>query len=293
MLALHNILNGIWMINPDYASNYLPLVVNYLKGERQVVQQSQSTSDKPELSSKNAIKVAVIKNDGYQVDDDEYVLPIEAPENSMAIISIVGAITKYDQFCGPVGMKTISDLLMKCYSNSNIKCIVIKGDSGGGSGLAMRLLAETISLKNKPVGFFADDCADSAMYGIAVGCDYICANSTVCEVGSIGTYGTIIDYREQLKLMGINLIEIYATASTEKNKPFIDALNGKPEALRAIIDVYNENFLSLVENSRGDRLKSDRKVWGTGKTWFAPQALELGLIDGIDTFENFINYFNS
>jgi len=281
------------MINPDYASNYLPLVVNYLKGDRQVIQQSQPSSEKLKLSAKNAIKVAVIKNDVYQVEDDEYILPIEAPENSMAIISIIGAITKYDQMCGPVGMKTISDILTKCYANSNIKCIVIKGDSGGGSGLAMRLLAETIALKNKPVGFFVDDCADSAMYGIAVGCDYICANSTVCEVGSIGTYGTIIDYREQLKLMGINLIEIYATASTEKNKPFIDALNGKPEALRAIIDVYNEYFLSLVESSRVDKLKSDRKVWGTGKTWFAPQALELGLIDGIDTFENFINYFNS
>lgn len=293
MLARHNILNGIWMINPDFASNHLPLVVSFLKGDRQVIQQSQPSSDTKKLSAKNAIKVAVIKNEGYYVEDDEYVLPIEAPENSMAIISIVGAITKYDQECGPVGMKTISDIITKCYANSNIKCIVIKGDSGGGSGLAMRLLAETISLRNKPVGFFADDCADSAMYGIAVGCDYICANSTLCEFGSIGTYGTIIDYRKQLEMMGINLIEIYATASTEKNKPFIDALNGKPEALRAIIDVYNENFLSLVETSRGDKIKADRKVWGTGKTWFAPQALELGLIDGIDTFENFITYFNS
>ena len=34
MLYLHNIINGVWLIDPDYANNYLPLVAAFMRGER-------------------------------------------------------------------------------------------------------------------------------------------------------------------------------------------------------------------------------------------------------------------
>ena len=280
MLYLHNILNGIWMMDEAYAANYIPMIASYLKGER-----LHSKTDLPAMNDRNSFQVASNSESRFSADN--------APKGSIAILNISGAITKQDQECGPAGMKTKSDLLKQCYASENISAVILTIDSGGGQGMAMRLLSETISQKNKPVGAFIEDNACSAAYGIASGCDYICANSDFAVVGSIGTYITIADYTEKMKQMGINLIEIYATASTDKNKDFRDAIAGNPDALRAQADNYNEMFLSMIEKNRGDKLKSDRSVWGTGQIYFGKKAVELGLIDGIDTFENFINYFNS
>ncbi len=289
MLYLHNILNGIWMMDEAYAANYLPLVASFIKGE-----QMTANPTEVELNKRNSIQFATFPNDVLSVSSNSTgITPENAPQGSIAIINIANAITKQDQECGPAGMKTKSDLLKRCYANDNINSVVLVIDSGGGQGMAMRLMAETISQKNKPVGAFIDDNCCSAAYGIASGCDFIVANSNQAQIGSIGTYITIADYTEKFKQMGVNLIEIYASASTDKNKEFFDAIQGNPEPIRAIANQFNEHFLSLIESNRTDKLKADRTVWGTGKVYFADKALELGLIDGIDTLENFINYFNT
>ena len=293
MLYLHNILNGIWMMDQAYAANYLPLVASYIKGERLAIVNSTLSDKTPEMNDRNSIQLATIQKDVFSLSgNNNRFSPEDAPAGSIAIINIANAITKQDQECGPAGMKTKSDLLKRCYANDNINSVVLVIDSGGGQGMAMRLMAETISQKNKPIGAFIDDNCCSAAYGIASGCDFIVANSNQAQIGSIGTYITIADYTERFKQMGVNLIEIYASQSTDKNNDYFEAIKGNLEPIRAIANQYNENFLSMIETNRGDKLNGDRKVWGTGKVFFGDKALELGLIDGIDTFENFINYFN-
>ena len=47
----------------------------------------------------------------------------------------------------------------------------------------------------------------------------------------------------------------------------------------------------MVEENRGDKLKVGREEWGTGKLFYADQALEMGLVDSIDSFHNILNYF--
>ncbi len=277
------------MMDEAYAANYLPLVASFIKGEQMTAKPTEV-----EFNKRNSIQFATFPNDVLSVSSNSTgITPENAPQGSIAIINIANAITKQDQECGPAGMKTKSDLLKRCYANDNINSVVLVIDSGGGQGMAMRLMAETISQKNKPVGAFIDDNCCSAAYGIASGCDFIVANSNQAQIGSIGTYITIADYTEKFKQMGVNLIEIYASASTDKNKEFFDAIQGNPEPIRAIANQFNEHFLSLIESNRTDKLKADRTVWGTGKVYFAEKALELGLIDGIDTLENFINYFNT
>ena len=294
MLFLHKIVNSVWMIEPAFAANYLPLVTAYLTGERMQPMSSSSASDE-ELNDRNGIKIAIVKNGSYLVlDNGDYSAPEDAPNDSIAIINISDAITKHDQACGgPAGMKTKSELLARCYNNDRIKAIALVIDSGGGEGYAMRLMTEAISKRNKPVAAFIDDFACSAAYGIASSCDIVIANSKMARIGSIGTYMTIADYTEYYKQKGISLTEIYATASTDKNSEYYEAIKGNLEPIRAICDQFNESFLASVEENRKDKLTSDRENWGTGKVYFAEEAQSIGLIDGIDTFDNFLNYFNT
>ena len=59
MLFLHNIVNSVWMIEPGFAANYLPLVTDYLSGKR-LQPQARISSDEIELTDRNGIKMAII-----------------------------------------------------------------------------------------------------------------------------------------------------------------------------------------------------------------------------------------
>lgn len=190
-----------------------------------------------------------------------------------------------------IGMDVYASALQSLYNNQDCKAIILIIESGGGQASAMRFLAEVISLKNKPVIALCDDCACSAAYGIASCCDLVFASSPLCEVGSIGTLVYLFDMDPYYKSMGVNIQEIYATLSVDKNLEVREALEGKHEKLRAKIDVWNNYFINLVAENRGDKLK-EQEIWGTGKTFFAPEAIEVGLIDGIYSLDEIINSLN-
>ena len=294
MLFLHNILNGIWSMDRDYVANYLPLITSYLKGERTPDVINSSHSDEKQFTERNGISTMVLKNGTFQVSEyGSWSAPEDAPKNSIAIININGAITKYDQGCGPSGMATKSDLAIRCADNKNIIGVGFKIDSGGGETRAMRLMSDTINQINGkvPTGAFIDDAAYSAAAGIATACNFRMANNKDAGIGSFGTYATIVDYSKYYKALGIDILEIYADASSDKNQPFIQALKGDDTLLKALINQVNESFLSMVETNLGNQLKANRDDWATGKTFFANQAIDMGLINAVGTFDEFINSF--
>ena len=298
MLYLHQIFNGIWMMNADQAANYLPIISSYIKGKRLPTYQTTQDSSRHEYNPFNQdngvlFATSAAKDGLYQLSNyGDWRSPEDAPKDSIAVISITGAMTKYDQACGPAGMQTKSNLLMRCYANDNIEGIVLKVDSGGGESLSWRLMKETIGQRNKSIVGFADDCSCSAAYGLLSCCDMIVANSELATIGSIGSYGTILDYREKLEKEGIKLIEVYASQSKDKNLEFREALNGNTKPLQEKIDVLTEDFITHIEQNRTGHLTADRKIWGTGKTFYGKEALDIGLIDKIDSFNNILNYFN-
>lgn len=277
MLHKHNLFNGIWMIEAGYAANYLPLLFAYLKG---------NGPTKPQHKEASPLSIHTQSSSFFASSGDN-----SDETGSIAVISISGPITKHSQFCGPTGMREVSDILEACYASNDIAGIMLHIESGGGDGMAMRLLSETISKRNKTVIAFLDDFCCSAAYGIASGCDSIVANSDMARIGSIGTYLSLADYSKHFEKEGINIIEVYATASTDKNSEVREALKGNFKPLQELSDKYNEHFLSSIETNRGDKLTETREVWGTGKVYFADEALKLGIIDNIDTFQNTLNYF--
>lgn len=276
-----------------YAANYLPLIASYLNAPASSFGRPRNALAEEELTEDNALRFAVKQADAYELSEyGVFWAPEDAPKQSVAILSIKGAISKYDQDCGPSGMLTKSNLLHRCYANDNIVGIVLHIDSGGGEGMACSLMQQTISLRNKPMVAFCDDLAASAAYGIAAACDTVVANSPLCRVGSVGTYITLVDYADYYAQMGIKLIDVYATRSTDKNQDYLKALQGDTAPMRAVCDRYNEAFIASIATAREGKIEQDQTKWATGKLFFADDALKVGLIDQIDTLGNVINYFN-
>ena len=276
MLHKHNIFNGIWMIEDSYAANYLPHLIAYLKGEQQTPAEKINPLSIHPLSSSSFDSGPGDNSDNSQ---------------QIAVISISGPITKHRQFCGPAGMEEVSEILQACYDSEDISGILLKVESGGGDGMAMRLLNEKIADRTKTVIGFIDDFACSAAYGIVSGCDLIVVNSNMARVGSIGTYLSMADYTKQFEKAGVDIYTVYATASKDKNGEVREALKGNLKPLEDLANTFNENFLTTIETNRDGKLTESRDVWGTGKVYFAKEALKLGLIDKIDTFTNTLNYF--
>lgn len=292
MMNRHNIASGIWLIDSEYAQGYLPLVTNFLKGNNR--NQLIEAKSVPELTERNSIKIFNPTSGIYNISEyGDRVKPESAPQNSIAVIDIADVITKYDQDCGPAGMVTKSNLLKRCYQTNNIDAIVLKIDSGGGEGYAMFHLCETIAERNKPVYAFVSDFCASAAYGIASGCDSIYVNMDLAKVGSIGAYTTLIDYKNFFERQGVKIHEIYAAQSKDKNIEFKEAVKGNYAPMQKMLTVFTEKFITMVYDNRKDKLKADKKVWNTGKTMYASEAIEIGLMDKIATWDEALNEIES
>lgn len=295
MLHIHNLLTGIFLIDSISSLDYLPLIASFLKGENQgsrLIPESRQFQDgQTRYEAHIAPLYSAEGNKGYNVGfswSDWY--PEEIKEESVAIITITGVITKYSS-CENYGMQNYVSLLNRCYANDKIKGIIISLDTPGGETRAMTQMIDTIEGRNKPVVAYVSDGCYSAGVGIASACDAIFANNEFAGYGSIGTMQTLINKQKYFEKEGIDIIELYASASKDKNQEFRDIIEGKTENAIKRLDAVNTYFLDSVQKGRGERLTADRAEWGTGKTWPAPDALKMGLIDGIDTLRNVIDSF--
>lgn len=280
---LTEIIGGVWLIRKQTADGLLPWVSGILEGKQ--IEFPLNGERKPD----SVLTVSFINNDeDYQVKEMEYRRG-QVPENSIVVIPIIGIISKYDQACGPLGTRTRIQEMEAYDQDPNVVAMILRIDSPGGEGYAAMAMAEAIQSMNKPVIAYVDDLAASAAYIIASAADRIYANAERAEIGSIGTYVLLADYREQWKKQGIKIHEIYAKASTEKNQEYREAIDGKPEALRERVSFFNDGVLNSVGLFRGDRLKEDIDKWGKGKIFFAKESKQIGLIDEIMPFKQAVD----
>lgn len=285
---MHNliseILSGVWLIDQEKANGYLPIVANLLKGESNELIKNLSEQRQNDRASLYSAAT------GYRISEYGSASPPEkAPENSVVIIPLNGPITKYDQFCGPAGTKTKAELLERADANPNIIGAIIIIDSGGGSGAGTKHFAEVIKNTNMPVIALVEDMAASAAYWIASGCDYIVMQESTSQVGSIGAYTTLIDVKRYFKNEGLDLLEVYAAQSTEKNRAFREAFNNDDTSyIKERISEFNEFFINDIKANRGDKIKEGEDPF-KGQTYFTQDAIKIGLADVEGTLTFAIN----
>lgn len=208
----------------------------------------------------------------------------EAPKGSIAIIELNGPMMKADQDCGPAGTATIAEWIKQADANPNIDGIILKVDSPGGTVDGTEALGRTIKSTRKPIVGFVDGLAASAGYWAVSNCHEIIANGKTAEVGSIGVMCSFADVKPVLEKAGVKFHEAYASASTEKNRSYRDALAGDYSKLTEELDALNSIFQSTV---RGNRPNAKEAVFA-GATYLANEAKKMGLIDRIGTLDDAI-----
>lgn len=274
---LAEILSNPWLISKERSSAYASVLLSMIKGE--------SFSEDDSALARQRNRPYVIASAGDQKQRFGF-SDTNIPEGSIAVIPIRSEILKYDQPCGPRGTQSILTDVKSADQNPNIKSIVLVVDSPGGQVAGTDLLAEAIKNSSTPVVAYIDGMAASAAYWIISGASKIIASSDLDRIGSIGTMLMVEDLKPALEALGVKFHEVYASLSVDKNSDFNHVLDGKYEDYRKnVLDVINGKFLSSVKLNRPGLEDSTL----TGKIYFAPEAIVLGLIDEIGTLDHAIS----
>jgi len=254
-----------WMIDPRTLEAYLPLAMKLLSGEQ--VDFNQPEASKPYLVNKQGRTVNAPSADG-----------------AVMVYEVSGVITKHDQECGPTGTITLLRNILLADQRESVTGHLLLIDSGGGEGTNLETVARTIrEYVTKPVVVHYNGMMCSAAYYIASGADEIYAAEPTDLAGSIGVMASWADIRPMYEAQGVKFHEVYATASDLKNEDWREALAGDYDKLRqSFLDPYAEQFIATVKEFRPALQEEDAF---RGQVYMAPQAAEIGMIDGVLTYE--------
>ena len=180
-------------------------------------------------------------------------------------------------------------LLASLRSNENVKAVVLRVSSPGGSVLASdKILSEVKLLADvKPVIASYGDYAASGGYWISSSSDYIFSDRTTLT-GSIGVFSMIPDVSRTLKeKLHVNVVTV---GSSKHNMNIFAPLDGEERALlqKQVDQIYGQ----FVANVAAGRHLEPSYVDGIaqGRVWSGDDALRLGLVDEIGGLDDAIRY---
>lgn len=286
------ILRGSWLLDPGTARSYLPLVSNFLKGNTdfEPVGEDERKAYEPKLmglvienenNSGKPLIVALNQEGGSNTGQ---------PRKTVAVVPVRGVLMKYDQECGPVGTATIAKSIRRLNTSANVDAIVLDIDSPGGMVGGTQTLVDAVKECTKPViAFVNDGMAASGAYWIASSCREVYTSHKTNMAGSIGVLVTIMDYKSWYEKEGLPVHEIYSDRSGEKNLSYRKAVKGdyrpiKNETLNPIAD----EFIAAVKQNRKGKLNIENGDPFKGAVYMAEQAINIGLVDGIKSFDEVI-----
>ena len=200
-------------------------------------------------------------------------------------IRLAGVIGSAGRFRQGIDFSGQQEIIKKAFSFKKAKNIAISINSPGGSPVQSHLIHDYIrqlaKKNNKKVIVFAEDVAASGGYLIACAGDEIYANSSSI-VGSIGVISASFGFQDAIKRIGVQRRVYTAGKNKSTLDPFMEEKQEDIERLKNIQLDLHKDFIEVVENSRGSKLKKDTGTeLFSGEFWSGRKSKELGLIDGI------------
>ncbi len=200
-------------------------------------------------------------------------------------IKLSGVIGNVGKFKQGIDFSGQEEIIKKAFSIKKSPAVAITINSPGGSPvqshLIYRYIKDQAKKNKKKVIVFAEDVAASGGYLIACSGDEIYANSSSI-VGSIGVIYSSFGFKDLIKKIGVQRRVYTAGKNKSTLDPFLDEKTEDVERLKKIQLDLHDDFINVVEESRGSKLKKDTGIeLFSGEFWSGKKAKDLGLIDGI------------
>ena len=217
------------------------------------------------------------------IDYDDFVAasPVDSDGSPIGVITVAGEIVDGKTGPGMAASGRIAEQIYKALDEDEIKALVVRIDSPGGSAFAseeIRLALLEARKKKLPIVVSMGDVAASGGYWVATAGDHIFAEPDTIT-GSIGVFAVLPSFEKALAKWGV-------TADGVQTTP----LSGEPNFVGGFSEDLNVILQSGVENSYGDFVKlvaaargktpTEVDTIGQGRVWDGGTARQLGLIDG-------------
>ena len=204
---------------------------------------------------------------------------------AVGIVYAEGAIYDGEGEDNNVYSANLVNLLKKARNNDNIKAVVLRVNSPGGSALASDVIWREVELlrKVKPVVVSMGSYAASGGYYISAGADAIFADKLTLT-GSIGVFGTLIEGKNMLnEKLGIttDVVKTGDSADFGSNVMGIGTrkiTDVERKALLRSVDKVYETFTTKVSNGRNLPKEKVLEI-AQGRVWSGSSAVTLGLAD--------------
>lgn len=202
------------------------------------------------------------------------------PKGEVALIVAEGTIVD-----GFVGQGTVSgeDLayhIEKARRDEDVKAIVLRIDSPGGSVTASEAIRREIQLvkrDGKPIVASMSSVAASGGYWIAMDADEIWSQATTVT-GSIGVFGVMPNFYKPLQKLGIHTDGVGTTTLTGGLRPDLPLSADMAASVQATVENFYRVFVKNVASARGMSIEAAERV-AQGRVWSGADAKRLGLVD--------------
>jgi len=210
--------------------------------------------------------------------------------HQIAIVYAEGTIVEGQGDRGEIGGDKLAKELRKLQGKEEVKAVVLRINSPGGSATASEVILREIKRLDakKPVIISMGDVAASGGYWIAMGGQRIFAdNDTI--TGSIGVFGLLLNIQKIANNNGIDwdtvktgqLADI-STITRPKNPQEL-------EIYQAAVNRFYDLFIETV--AKGRKLSPDKvRTVAQGRVWTGKDAVKIGLVDQIGGLEAAVQY---
>lgn len=227
-----------------------------------------------------------------------------APPYNFSIIGQVGVVTTrgpllnndsgYARYYGATTYPDIQRAMVYAALHPGVKAIVHDIGSGGGAVSGVEGTAAQIAMINakvKPVYSITDDMMASAAYWIGAPASKV-YNGKTSIVGSIGVKTTHIEYSKQLEKDGVKATTLRAGEFKALADSITPLSAAAEKQIQDQLDAIGGVFADTMAEARGVSRSVFDKTMGEGREFVGQSAVDVGLSDGIMTFDALVSSLN-
>lgn len=272
---LNNIADNLSISTAEKAVEYK--MIDGIKYKDEVLSELASLVEVEKIDNLEFITLSEYIKVPEKIDDD-----FKLVKDKIAIIYAIGSIEMGEGDTYTIGSENISSAIKQAREDINVKAIVLRVNSPGGSALASEIILREVELakKEKPVVVSMGNYAASGGYYISCLADKIIASPNTLT-GSIGVFGMFFNADELLtEKIGINVNVVNTNKNSDIGAFYRNMSEEEQNYMQFMVEDIYSKFIQHVAAGRNMTTAEVDSI-GQGRIWSGLNALEIGLVDEI------------
>jgi signal peptide peptidase SppA len=271
---------GLWAVEETRFMQMFDRVSKIDLGQHVRLQLQVESENSDPKQSKAAYEAGMLSATGVRK-------PAAAEEKNVAVIDVSGTLMKRgSSLSASSSLIRLRQSIRSAANDETVGAILLRIDSPGGTTAGTADLAKEVSAaaQKKPCVAFVEDLCASAAYWVGSQCQKIFANDATAMIGSIGTFIGLYDYSANAAMNGVKAVVIKTGSHKAAGFAGTEITAEQQAHFQSLVDSTQVEFTAAVASGRNIPLAKAEEL-ADGRVHLAGDALKMGLIDGIQSFD--------